>query len=311
MVGRLTKVVDLREVWKKEAKDFTTWLENNLDILSEQINLKLSALEREKPVGSFLSDIFAEGPNGDTVVIENQLEKTDHIHLGQIITYMSNLEAKTAIWITSDPTAEHIIAINWLNQISPSDISFFLVKVEAYKIGDSEPAPLFSPICKPDPGIKVISTVKGELAERHLMRLEFWKQLLERAQKKTTLHSNVSPSKGNWITAGAGKSGMGWSYSITMDSAKVELFVDRGADKKEETDAIFENFLADKEAIEKQFGDPLEWDKEDGRRVCRIKSISKIGGLKDTGLWEKIQDDLIKRMIKLEKALGPIIKNLK
>ncbi len=107
MVGILEKV-DLRKVWVKEAKDFTTWLESNLDILSEHIGFDISPLEREKAAGTFSADIFAEGPNGDTVVIENQLEKTDHDHLGKLVTYLSNLEAKTAIWITSNPRPEHI-----------------------------------------------------------------------------------------------------------------------------------------------------------------------------------------------------------
>lgn len=310
MVGRLEKV-DLRKVWIKEAADFTTWLENNLDILSDHIGFDLSLLERERSAGAFSADIFAEGPNGDTVVIENQLEKTDHDHLGKLITYLSNLEAKTAIWITSNPRPEHVTAINWLNEISPPDTSFFLVKVEAYKIGDSEPAPLFTTICAPSEEAKQIGEQKQNLAERHLKRLNFWKQLLEKAKSKTNLHSNVSPSKDNWITAGAGKSGMGWSYIIKMDKGSVELFIDRGPEKKEETDKIFEKILSDREKIERQFGEPLIWDKVEGRRVCRIKSLCNIGGLKHTDLWDQIQEDLIDRMIRLEKALRPALLAIK
>lgn len=310
MVGRLEKV-DLRKVWVKEAKDFTTWLENNLDILSEQLSFVLSPLEREKSAGAFFADIFAEGPNGETVVIENQLEKTDHDHLGKLITYLSNLEAKTAIWITSDPRPEHMTAINWLNEISPPDTSFFLVKVEAYKIGDSEPAPFFTAICAPSEEAKQIGEQKEHLAERHLRRLEFWKQLLDKAKAKTNLHSNVSPGKDNWVTAGAGKSGIGWSYVITMDKGTAELFIDRGPEKKEETDKIFEKILNDREKIEKKFGESLVWDKVEGRRVCRIKSLGEIGGLKDTNLWDKIQEDMIDRMVRLEKALRPILSTIK
>ena len=310
MVGRLEKV-DLRKVWIKEAKDFSTWLENNLDILSEQIGFALSPLEREKSAGAFSADIFAEGPNGDTVVIENQLEKTDHDHLGKLITYLSNLEAKTAIWISSEPRPEHVTAINWLNEISPADTAFFLVKVEAYRIGESEPAPLFTAICAPSEEAKQIGEQKQQLAERHLRRLDFWKQLLEKAKSKTNLHSNVSPSKDNWVTAGAGKSGMGWSYAITMDKGSVELFIDRGPDKKHETDKIYEKIFNDREKIGSFFGEPLIWDKVEGRRVCRIKSICKLGGLKDAELWDKIQEDLIDRMMRLEKALKPALSAIK
>ena len=309
MVGRLERV-NLREVWAKEAANFTGWLSNNLDILSDHIDCDLSLLEKEKKTGSFLADIFAEGPNGETVVIENQLQKTDHDHLGKLVTYLSNLEAKIAIWITSDPRPEHKTAINWLNEISPPDTSFYLVKVEAYKIGDSEPAPLFTTISGPSPEVKEIGEQKQDLAERHLKRLEFWKQLLDKAKEITPLHANVSPGKDNWVTAGAGKSGMGWSYSITMDKGGVELYIDRGPDKKEETDQIYEMIVKDQDKIEEAFGDNLEWDKKEGRRVCRIKSHSTIGGLENADLWDEIQNDMIDRMNRLEKALRPSLKKI-
>ncbi len=309
MIGKLKKV-NLRNVWVNEAKDFTGWLSDNLDMLSDHIDCELSLLEREKKTGSFSADIFAEGPNGETVVIENQLEKTDHDHLGKLVTYLSNLTAKIAIWITSHPRLEHITAINWLNEISPADTSFFLVKVEAYTIGDSEPAPLFTTICGPSPEAKEIGEQKQDLAERHLKRIEFWKQLLDKAKEINPLHANVSPSKDNWVTAGAGKSGMGWSYSITMDKGSVELFIDRGPDKKEETDQIYEVIVSDREKIEEAFGDTLEWDKKEGRRVCRIKSHCTIGGLRHGDQWNEIQNDMVDRMKRLENALRPSLKKI-
>ena len=309
MIGKLEKV-NLRNVWMNEAKDFTSWLSNNLDMLSDHIDCELSLLEREKRTGSFSADIFAEGPNGETVVIENQLERTDHDHLGKLVTYLSNLEAKIAIWITSYPRPEHITAINWLNEISPADISFFLVKVEAYTIGNSEPAPLFTTICGPSPEAKEIGVQKQDMAERHLKRIEFWKQLLDKAKEINPLHANVSPSKDNWVTAGAGKSGMGWSYSITMDKGSVELFIDRGPDKKEETDQIYEMIVKDREKIEEAFGDTLEWGKKEGRRVCRIKSHCTIGGLKHADQWNEIQNDMVDRMKRLENALRPSLKKI-
>jgi hypothetical protein len=138
MVGKLDPV-ELREVWSKEAKDFTTWLLNNGDILSEQIGVELTVLEREKSVGTFSVDLMGEDKNGHPVIIENQLEKTDHDHLGKILTYLSNLNAKTAIWITSDPRPEHITAMNYLNEVVPDDTNFYLVRVQAFRIGESEP----------------------------------------------------------------------------------------------------------------------------------------------------------------------------
>ncbi|MCD6520442.1 MAG: DUF4268 domain-containing protein, partial [Anaerolineae bacterium] len=142
-LGKLEKV-PLRTIWRNEAYDFTAWLADNLDFLGEAVGLEISFTEREKAVGSFSVDILAEDSDGNVVVIENQLERTDHDHLGKLITYLSNLDAKAAIWISSDPRPEHEAAIHWLNEMLPADTAFYLLKLEAYRIGDSLPAPLLT-----------------------------------------------------------------------------------------------------------------------------------------------------------------------
>jgi len=141
-IGKLEKV-SLREIWKDEARDFLPWLEENIEYLNDSLDISLSVIEREKSVGTFAADILAEDRDGNKVIIECQLEKTDHDHLGKILTYLTNLEAKTAIWICSDPRPEHIKAVTWLNEVTPADVSFYLVKIEAVRIGESPPAPLF------------------------------------------------------------------------------------------------------------------------------------------------------------------------
>jgi len=309
MIGKLVRV-NLREVWRNEAK-LTTWLAENLDLLSEQIGIELSPLETEKAVGTLRADIFAEGPNGETVVIENQLEKTNHDHLGKIVTYLSNLDAKTAIWITTEPRTEHRTAINWLNEISPSDTSFYLVKVEAVTIGGSEPAPLLTTISGPSLEAKQIGRQKGALAQTQVNRREFWGGLLEKAKAKTKLYTNVRPHKDNWLNTGAGKAGLWWSFVITMDRGVVQLNIDRGPDKKDETDKIYEQIQNDRESIEKTFGDKLSWNRMEGRLVCRIESFSQIGGLRDEEKWGKIQEDMIDRMVRLEKALKPSLAKIR
>jgi len=206
-ISKLRKI-SLREIWENEAKDFTTWLKENVDYLNEALGLNLVNLEREKPIGEFLLDLLAEDEDGNRVIIENQLEKTDHKHLGQIITYLSNLDAKTAIWISSNPTEEHKKAISWLNDFTPPDISFYLIKIEAVKIEDSPVAPLFTIVVKPSTEIKEFGQEKKELAERHYLRKEFWERLLQKAKEKTDLHSNISPGIYHYISAGGGKSGI-------------------------------------------------------------------------------------------------------
>ena len=131
MIGKLQRV-PLREVWKHEAIDFTQWLQDNIDVINEIIDLNLSNPESEKSAGAFNVDIVAEDEAGNPVIIENQLEKSNHYHLGKIITYLVAMAAKTAIWIVADPRPEHVSAITWLNESSSAN--FYLLKIEAIKI---------------------------------------------------------------------------------------------------------------------------------------------------------------------------------
>ena len=192
-IGKLEKV-ELRELWKHEEQGFSAWLVANLDGLADVLGFGLSEPQREVKVGSFEVDLVAEDDNSNRVVIENLLEATDHDHLGKILTYLTNLEAKTAIWITKTPRPEHIKAIAWLNETTPDDISFFLVRLDAYRIGTSDPAPLFTVIVGPSPEAKGFGQQKKQLAERHVLRLKFWDGLLTRAKERSVLlHASRSP----------------------------------------------------------------------------------------------------------------------
>jgi len=122
MVGRL-EYVPLREIWKHEAYDFTTWLFENCDVLNEQLGLTISPIEKEKSVGPFNVDILGEDSAGRAVIIENQLTRTDHDHLGKLLTYMSNLDAKVAIWVSTDPRPEHVTAINFDGRVKSRILS--------------------------------------------------------------------------------------------------------------------------------------------------------------------------------------------
>jgi hypothetical protein len=308
MIGKLERV-PLKSIWKNEAYDFTNWLAENLDVLSETLGISLSLVETEKSVGTFNVDILAEDSAGNSVIIENQLEKTDHDHLGKLITYATNLEAKIAIWISSNPRTEHIMAISWLNESTPID--FYLLKVEAVKIGDSEPAPLFYIIVGPSEESKDIGTEKKELAKRHHKRLAFWESLLSKSKEKTKLFSNVSPSKESWISTGIGLTGLGLNYVITYDWGAVELYIDRGKDSEIVNKERFDYFFSKKDEIEKELNEPLIWERLDNKRASRIrKKFDKIG-LRDEEQWNDLQDKMIDFMIKFEKTLRNYIPELR
>jgi hypothetical protein len=309
MVGKIERV-SLREVWKNEAKGFTSWLFENIEVLGEELDIYLTAVEREKDIGSFSADIVAEDESGQKVLIENQLEKTDHDHLGKILTYISNLDAKVAIWISSKPRPEHERAIDWLNETG-SGINFYLVKVEAYKIGNSEPAPKFTVIAGPSEKTEVVGEEKKKFAERHKKTLEFWKSLLEKSKQKTLLHSNISPNIYAWIGTGSGKRGIGYNYVITYKYGVIELYIDRGKDSEEENKKIFDELYSHKNEIEEIFGDKLDWERLDDRRASRIAKRFRYAGLDDKDKWDRLQNDMIDGMIRFEKATKKFINELK
>jgi len=310
-IGKLENV-PLRELWKHEEHGFSGWLESNVETLSEALDLSLSPVQREKTAGSFQVDLVAEDGDGNLVIIENQLEPTNHDHLGKVLTYLTNLEAKTAVWITSEPRPEHVRAIGWLNEATPADISFYLVRLSAYRIGDSDPAPLFTVIVAPSEEAKDIGRQKKDLAERHILRLRFWEQLLARAKEKgVTLHAGRSPSKNNWISAGAGKAGLSFTYVIWLeDKTAAELYIQ--TEDRDENKRIFDSLHARKEKIEGDFGNPLLWERLDIRRASRIRAFITKGGLKDDeSNWPSIQDSMIDAMDRLSKALKPHIQALR
>ncbi|MBN1574497.1 MAG: DUF4268 domain-containing protein [Deltaproteobacteria bacterium] len=308
MISRI-KRLPLRDVWKHEALDFTSWLEDNIDILNEILDLNLTSVEREKEAGSFSVDLVAEDDRGNPVVIENQLEKSDHDHLGKVITYLTAIGAKTAIWIVADPRPEHVNAISWLNESSVA--SFYLLKVETICIDESSPAPLLTLIVGPSEEGREVGETKKEMAERYMIRHRFWTRLLDYANTKTKLHANISPSESNWIATGAGVRGLSYNYVITKHDSQVELYIDRGKDSANENKAIFDKLFESKENIEESFNGSLEWQRLDDRKASRIRKKILLGGYRDNeDKWPEIYENLVDAMIRLEKSFDPYIKKL-
>jgi len=305
-IGKIRRV-KLREVWRHEARDFTTWLEENTDVLNEVLDFNLVSAEREQPAGNFSVDLVGEDENGQTVIIENQLEKSDHDHLGKVLTYLAALDAKAAVWIVARPRPEHMKAITWLNEATSTP--FYLVQVEAIRIGESPPAPLLTLIVGPSVEARAAGAAKKDLSERHLVRHRFWNLLLNAAKERTKLHARISPGTYNWLGAGSGVSGLAWNYAVRQHGTQVELYIDRG-DTEENSD-VFERLIKYKEAVEAEFGDGLEWQRLEGKRACRIRNQINVGGWRDEEKWPEVSDATIDAMIRLEQALRGPIKALK
>ncbi len=307
MIGKIQRV-KLREVWKHEALDFTTWLEENIDVLNDALDLSIDSIEREKRAGDFSVDLVGEDNSGQTVIIENQLTKSDHDHLGKLLTYLTALEAKIAIWIVAEPRSEHVKAIAWLNESSSA--AFYLVKVEAIKIEDSPPAPLLTLITGPSEEAVKVGDTKKELAERHIIRKKFWTQLLGRAREKTQLHAAISPGHAGWVSTSAGLPyGLTLNYYAKKHDVRVELYIDDSRDTGEANKKIFGELEAQKEKIEEVFGEPLKWEALESKRACRISKAIEGGGWQDEDSWPEVHEKMVDAMIRLEEALRPHLKD--
>lgn len=308
MIGKIERI-HLRKVWKHEALDFTQWLKDNIDVLSDALPISLSNPEAEQKIGSFNVDIVAEDDSGNPVVIENQLERSNHDHLGKLLTYLTTIGAKTGIWLVSDPRPEHITAVTWLNESSGAN--FYLLKLEAVKIGESPPAALLTRIVGPSEDSKQVGETKKEIAERYKIRQQFWTKLLELANSRTKLHSNISPGQYSWIGTSSGVSGINYNYTTTKHETAIEVYIDRGKDSEVVNLNIFDKLLKHKDEIEASFGEVLDWERLESKRACRIAKRFKSGGYRDEDLWPHIHEEMVSAMDNFQKAIQPYIAKIR
>jgi len=308
-VGKL-QPVKLREIWPHEEKDFTTWLARNIEVLGEALGVGLSDARREQAVGPFSVDLTATDDYGRPVVIENQLGPSDHDHLGKLLTYMTNRDAKTAVWVAADARAEHVAAVNWFNQMS-SEYSFYLVEIAAVRIGDSPPAPLFTVMAAPTEVGRGMGRLKEEFAESQQLRLRFWDGLLGLAKKKgLPLHAGRSPSSDNWIVASAGKSGLGYTYVLRLRKPPM-VQLDINTEDPVQNKRIFDHLSSKKDHIEKEFGGSLQWDRLDDRRISKVRFKVGMESLESgEDRWPAMQEALVEAMARLHKAFDPHVRSL-
>lgn len=265
-LGRLEKI-SLRHAWPDEAQNFTPWLaeDTNLALLGETLGIQLEVEAVEKQVGPFCADILAKEMGSERwVLIENQIEPTDHRHLGQLLTYAAGLDARTIIWIAESFREEHRAAIDFLNRATTEDFAFFGVQVELFRIGESAPAPIFSLVGKPNNWSKRAQAAKqvaqGELSPAQQLNREFWTQLISRAATTYPPLGVRSPYKSSWQAAERLFSNS--QLYVDANAAftatgrlRVEIYLGGRLAK-----AAFRHLSAEKDAIEGQFGAPLDWE---------------------------------------------------
>ena len=258
------RTVPLRTVWPHEAHDFTQWLgrEENLTLLCEELEISVQNIRMEVASGRYNADIVAElSPSKKVVIIENQLETTDHKHLGQLLTYASAHDASVIIWNVSDYTEEHRQAIDWFNQHMPETISFFLVKVELWQIGDSLPAPKFNVICQPNYWARTIVQASRETgtgpSDLKLLQQRFWNEFKEWSQQyrpQSPLRLGRTPRPQHWyeMSIGTSKANIVLTTNSRERCIGCQLYIHRDA-------ALYRRLEADRPALDQALGDQPEW----------------------------------------------------
>ena len=275
-LSKITKV-DLRDCWKNEATDFTPWLasEENIALLSDALGMnELEVKAQEEHVGPFRADILCVDPGTDKMVlIENQLEKTDHNHLGQILTYAAGLDAVTIIWIAERFTEEHRAAIDWLNRITDKEFNFFGVEIELIKIGDSLAAPMFNVIAKPNGWSKDVKSSSNKSSNENRTEVEnyrydFWSAFCDYMKNNPSkLFKTQSPSYNYWMNIVIGRSAFQISLLVNTreQKATIQLYMQEDADK-----IFFDALLSHKDEAEAALGVKLDWRRLDGKKASSI-----------------------------------------
>ncbi|MCX6979334.1 MAG: DUF4268 domain-containing protein [Verrucomicrobia bacterium] len=304
--------VPLRDAWKHEAGDFTPWLAetDNLTGLADALGLsELVLVATEHWVGDFKLDVLCT--DGDEqVIIENQLAKTDHSHLGQIIAYAAGVGAKKVIWVAESFRPEHSAALEFLNENTTDNLSFFGVEVELWRIGNSPLAPKFEVVVKPNDWVKTgreQARVASSTSPTKQLQQKFWMALIEYLNAKAPQIRPQKPRPQHWLNNSIGRAGFALNITANTRDERlgVELWIP-GAEAKKH----FANLSAQKADIEGKLGFDLDWQELPDAKACRIATWYPKASIEDENRWEEYLDWLTERLVKMDKVLRPIVKTL-
>jgi len=308
-LGRFNKV-ELRKIWQNEASDFTPWLaqEDNLLLLGDTIGIDLEIESQEKDVGPFRADIVClNTADNSYVLIENQLEKTNHTHLGQIMTYAAGLNAVTIVWIASRFTDEHQATIEWLNDVTMENINFFGLEIELWQIGNSQTAPKFNIVAKPNEWTKGTPSTTRELSPAKKLQYNFWRQFREYAIENA---QRIKPTKGlpqHWMNVSLGRSHFGMYAFVNTQKKRIGVRVSiEGVDAKPH----YHLLAADREQIEAEMEERLVWDELPKKKSSYISSYNNDADPTDESAWPTYQEWLLGKLEKFHEVFSGRIKKL-
>lgn len=306
-LGRLATVLP-RDVWTHEALNFTPWLLQNVDVLSDLLGMDLELQVAEHAVGGFSLDLLGRDLSDDSVVIvENQLEQSDHGHLGQILTYAAGTNPKTIVWIATSFRPEHRAALDWLNEHTDPDTRFFGVEIEVVRIGDSSPAPNFKLMAEPNDWEKQVkaATVAGAMTEKSKLYWDFWEQFRSRvvAEHPDWTRRKTS-TRDSWYYLPTGISGAEFQATFTRGGLAVQLYF--GDPDPSINTARFEGLHAKQDQFEQALGENAVWDEMKGRKAARVCVTSAFNGVADIDQWPAMIDWLIDQHVRFRRAIQAI-----
>lgn len=308
ILGKLQEV-KIRTIWEHEQFNFSSWLakEDNINELGYALNLSLTDIETEKYVGNYRCDIICKDETtGKNVLIENQLEPSNHDHLGKIITYASGLNASVVIWIVETAREEHASAIEWLNQHTDNDVSFFLIEIHAYKIGDSKPAPYFKIIEQPNDFVKQtksISMKNGELKTAEVKRLEFWNKFNELIETKGKPFNKHKATTDHWYNVAIGTSQCHISIDLVNKDnlIRISLYI---PDNK----ALYDRLYGNKVEIEKEIGFNLIWDRADKSKFSWAYCVVNGLDFNNQENYQELMEKTIERVLIFKNTFATYVK---
>lgn len=298
-LGTLKEITDLRSIWPHEALNFTPWVAENVDLLADAVGLDITVDETESSVGDFNVDIYASETGTDRkIIIENQLEDTDHDHLGKLITYASGKGADVVIWVVKHAREEHKAAVEWLNNHTDDKIGFFLCEIKLFQIGDSQIAPAFTVVERPNDWTKEIRKTASANSTQQ-QRLEYWQAFNDYAFSDANfsrIFNKRKPTTDHWMDFSIGSSACHIAVSQIQKrkAVDVELYIN---DDKE----LFKSLFAHKDEIEKNMEMELEWKELPERKASRIL-IEKTVDLDDRATWPEQFDYIMGTCIKMKRA---------
>ena len=299
--------VEVRHLWKHEQYDFSNWLARpeSIERLNDVLGLTLTDVKKEVFVGAYRCDLVAKDETtGTKVIIENQLEASNHDHLGKIITYASGLDAKVIVWIVTQAREEHRSAIEWLNNNTGNDIGFFLIELHAYRIGDSLPAPKFEIIEKPNGFIKYSkeNSDNNEINKSQSERLTFWTRFNEMVVAKGKPFNIRNATTDHWYNVAIGTSEACVSINLVNKLSRVTVEISIADNKN-----LFDYLTERKDEIENALGFPMEWVRLDNKKASRIKYAIPGLNFDDHSNYDALMDKIIEKVIVLKKVFPEYI----